>query len=294
MKTLKEHITRAVNGTVNILWIGCIMIVIAFVLQVFVFSSFRIPSDSMSPELIEGDNVVVCKLTIGPRLFNIFASLRGEKTPVYRLPGFKEIERNDVLVFHHLHPNTWDKLEMHMMKYYIKRCIGLPGDTLLIQNGFYKIKGTDIQVGNREAQTHLSLRNKQTFEESVYITYPYDSIMQWNIKDFGPLYIPKANDKISMDRTSYHLYWKLIEWEQQKKLIYKDSLVYLGNQPISEYQFQKNYYFMGGDKADNSQDSRYWGLLPEDYIVGKAWLIWKSSDPYTETYHWKRFFKTID
>ncbi len=247
----------------------------------------------MSPELIMGDNVLVNKLSIGPRLFNIFATLRNEKTTIYRLPGLKKIQRNDVLVFNFPHPNTWEKIEMHMMKYYIKRCIGLPGDTLQIQNGLYRINGVNESLGNSAAQHRIAKRDKSTFEESVYITFPYDSIIQWNIKNFGPLYIPKANDEIIMDRTNYCFYRKLIEWEQQGKLEYKDSLVYLNKQPISSYHFQKNYYFMGGDKAEDSQDSRYWGLLPEEYIVGKAWLIWKSSDLYTGQYHWERFFRTI-
>ena len=85
----------------------------------------------------------------------------------------------------------------------------------------------------------------------------------------------------------------MIEWEQQKTLEYRDSAVYMNNQPIPYYQFQHNYYFMAGDKCENSQDSRYWGLLPEEYIVGKAWIVLKSTDPYTDTFRWERFLKVI-
>jgi signal peptidase I len=66
----------------------------------------------------------------------------------------------------------------------------------------------------------------------------------------------------------------------------------LNGKPLNTYQFQKNYYFMAGDQVEGSQDSRYWGLLPEEYIVGKAWIIRESTDPYTGKFKWDRFKKT--
>ena len=97
-----------------------------------------------------------------------------------------------------------------------------------------------------------------------------------------------------MNRTNYLLYRKLIEWEQKGSLKYQDSAVFLNGKTIESYRFQKNYYFMAGDKGANSQDSRYWGLLPEEYIVGKAVRIWKSVAPYTKKFRWDRFLKKIE
>lgn len=114
-------------------WIlNCVLIIFGFVsvwflLQVFFFTSFRIPSDSMEPELVAGDCVFVNKLLMGPRLFNLSASMKGEQVDIYRLSGLQKLHRDDVLVFNFPHPDRWDKIEMHIMKYYIKRCIGLPG-----------------------------------------------------------------------------------------------------------------------------------------------------------------------
>ena len=96
-----------------------------------------------------------------------------------------------------------------------------------------------------------------------------------------------------MNHRNFQLYKKLIEWEQKKSLQYKDSIVFLNGTSISGYRFLKNYYFMAGDNGMNSQDSRYWGMLPEEYIVGKAWIIWKSIDPYTDKFRWERFLKVI-
>lgn len=287
----KKTINKIVDRGVNLLLISFAMVALWIFFQVFFFASFRIPSDSMEPELTIGDNVLVNKLTTGPRLFNIFASMRNEQTEIYRIPGFKKIKRNDILVFNFPHPNNWNKIEMHILKYYIKRCIGLSGDTLSIRNGSFHVEGVQISLGNIESQKEIAVTEK--FQDGVFHSFPYDSIIGWNIKDFGPLYIPGKGDSITLDQTNYRLYKKLIEWEQQGELQYKDSTVFLKENPINGYRFQKNYYFMAGDNGMNSQDSRYWGLLPEEYIVGKAWIIWKSIDPYTEKFRWDRFLKVI-
>ena len=287
----QKHIRNLINKAVDIVFWSCMVTVLWFTLQVFLFSSFKIPSDSMEPELTIGDNILVLKPTIGPRVFNLFASMRNEQTEIYRIPGIKKIQRNDILVFNFPHPNSWNKIEMHILKYYIKRCVGLPSDTLSIQNGFFHVKGIETSLGNMESQNKIA--TTEQFEDGIFHSFPFDSIISWNIKDFGPLYIPGKGDSITLNQTNCRLYRKLIKWEQQGSLQYKDSTIFLNGTPINGYRFQKNYYFMAGDNGMNSQDSRYWGLLPEEYIVGKAWIIWKSVDPYTDKFRWNRFLKVI-
>ena len=287
----QKHIRNLINKAVDIVFWSCMVTFLWFTLQVFLFSSFKIPSDSMEPELTIGDNILVLKPTIGPRVFNLFASMRNEQTEIYRIPGIKKIQRNDILVFNFPHPNSWNKIEMHILKYYIKRCVGLPSDTLSIQNGFFHVKGIETSLGNMESQNKIA--TTEQFEDGIFHSFPFDSIISWNIKDFGPLYIPGKGDSITLNQTNCRLYRKLIEWEQQGSLQYKDSTIFLNGTPINGYRFQKNYYFMAGDNGMNSQDSRYWGLLPEEYIVGKAWIIWKSVDPYTDKFRWNRFLKVI-
>lgn len=291
MLNMKKHWKNIVQYTIDIVFWLCMTAALWFVLQVFVFASFKIPSDSMEPGLTIGDNILVWKPTLGPRLFNLFASMRNEQTEIYRIPGIKPIKHNDILVFNFPHPNSWDKIEMHILKYYIKRCVGLPGDTLSIRYGFFHVEGLQIPLGNIDSQKQIS--ETKAFQEGIYNSFPFDSIMDWNIKDFGPLYIPGKGDSITLNRTNFQLYKKPIEWEQQRKLEFKDSLVFLNGSSINGYRFRKNYYFMAGDNGMNSQDSRYWGLLPEEYIVGKAWIIWKSVDPYTNEFRWDRFMKVI-
>jgi signal peptidase I len=97
-----------------------------------------------------------------------------------------------------------------------------------------------------------------------------------------------------MDSTAVKLYRNLIEWEQKEKLTFQGKEIFLGDSLIHEYRFQENYYFMGGDYMENSKDSRYWGLLPEPYIVGVATRIWKSVDKSTGKIRWDRVMKKIE
>lgn len=265
-----------------------------FGVQVFIFSSFKIPSDSMGPELITGDNVLVFKPVFGARLFDVSASLSGKQINILRVPGFRKAKRDDVLVFNFPHPNDWRKIEMHILKYYIKRCVAIPGDTLSICNGYYKVSESPGYYGNLDAQKRLSERSIFDIDPEVFNCFPYDSVIKWNIKDFGPLYIPKKGAIIDMDRTNAVLYKKIIEWEQKGTVSIVDGKVLLDGNPIRKYEFKKNYYFMAGDRVEDSQDSRYWGLLPEEYIVGKAWIVWKSVDNYTGAYRWNRFLRRIN
>lgn len=270
---------------VDTLFWGCMVVALFVVMQIFLFSSFKIPSNSMEPRLIAGDYVLVNKLIPGARLFNVFASLRGEQVQIVRLPGLREIRRNDVVVFNYPYPNNLDRIEMHMMKYYIKRCLGLPGDSLSIVNGYYRVNGIFEPVGNIEGQELFSVQsNKMLKDAGLYWSFPKDSLISWNVKNFGPLYLPRKGDVIDMNRENISIYRKLIEWETGQKL----------DPRIVSYTFQKNYYFVAGDRIEDSQDSRYWGLLPEEFIVGKATFIWRSMNPQTRGVRWDRICSRIE
>ena len=270
---------------VDTLFWGCMVVALFVVMQIFLFSSFKIPSNSMEPGLIAGDYVLVNKLIPGARLFNVFASLRGEQVQIVRLPGLREIRRNDVVVFNYPYPNNLDRIEMHMIKYYIKRCLGLPGDSLSIVNGYYRVNGIFEPVGNIEGQELFSVQsNKMLKDAGLYWSFPKDSLISWNVKNFGPLYLPRKGDVIDMNRENISIYRKLIEWETGQKL----------DPRIVSYTFQKNYYFVAGDRIEDSQDSRYWGLLPEEFIVGKATFIWRSMNPQTRGVRWDRICSRIE
>ncbi|OUN80028.1 MULTISPECIES: signal peptidase I [unclassified Bacteroides] len=268
--------------------------------QVFLFASFSIPSDSMVPVLRPGDYVLVDKPLKGARIFDVWDAAEHRPFEIRRLPGLEEFRRGEVLVFNFPYPERWDSIGFDVMLYYVKRCIGEPGDTVEIRDARYLVRGTDVPVGNTDAQERLSRLlskksgRKEMIRQHCYYTFPHDSTLGWNVCNFGPLYVPARGDSIEMTRNHYLFYRNLIEWEQRRKLVQKDDGFYLEGKRITGYRFRENYYFMGGDNCFNSQDSRYWGLLPEPYLVGKATRIWKSVDPYTGSVDWRRVWKRIE
>ena len=269
-------------------------VVILFLMQLFCFTSFRIPSDSMEPALKDGDRILVNKMIKGARLFDVFAALNNEDITIHRMPGWGNFKRNDILVFNFPYRmNRWDSIRLDVMQYYVKRCIALPGDTLEIREGFYKIRGCDERLGNYNAQHYLADLEYPEQHGIVVGTFPYDGQLGWTIREFGPLPIPLKGQTVMMNRTNYLLYRQLISWEQKKKLRLNYGQVLLGDSLISQYRFKKNYYFVSGDNMANSQDSRYWGMLPEEYIVGKATRIWYSEDKFTGKSRWNRMMKKI-
>ena len=272
----------------------CVLALVWVLLQVTSFTSFRVPSPSMYPTLIPGDYILVNKWIMGARIFDIWESAEEKDVEIYRLPGVRNVKRNDVLVFHFPYPRSNDSISMHLLKYYVKRCIALPGDTMGIKQGHYYIKGFDGLVGNVEAQKRISRLDKNDARGVVMDAYPWDKYLNWTIQDFGPLHVPARGQTVAMDSTAVKLYRKLIEWEQKKPMTRNGNKVYLGDSLIQEYRFRENYYFMGGDNMENSKDSRYWGLLPEPYIVGVATRIWKSVDKYTDEVRWDRIMKKIE
>lgn len=295
MNNNSKTIRKIGNAFLNLFYYTSMMVFGFIMLRVFVFGSYKIPTNSMEPSIVPGDYILVNKLAYEARLFDLFDAVEGKKVKIRRVPGYSHIQHNDVVVFHIPHPNRWEKIEMNMSKYFIKRCIGISGDTLRIVNGIYTVNSDEEKrLGNYTEQLILSHKTKEMLPDGVYNTFPWDSTFNWNIRNLGPIYIPKKGDRIILDRANVLLYRKIIEWEKGYSLPFENNTLQDNGKPLLNFTFSHNYYFMGGDKVENSQDSRYWGLLPDDLIVGKAWLVWKSVDTYSDRFRWERFLRKIE
>ena len=126
--------------------------------------------------------------------------------------------------------------------------------------------------------------------DSAREVYPYDRIHDWSRDNYGPIWIPSKGATLTLTPQNYSVYDRAIRVYEHNKLEMKDGKIYLNDQETNRYTFKMNYYWMMGDNRHGSQDSRYWGFVPEDHVVGEAWLIWMS---WEHGVRWKRLFTRI-
>lgn len=281
---------RSLKSFMLLLFLG---IILAIIFRLFFVATFRIPTPSMEPAIISGDQIIVSKLIPGPRFFKNYKFLETNSRPdLFRLKGWRTVRRNDILVFNF--PNSRrNKTDLDLNIFYVKRCIALPGDTFLIVNGVNRVLGNSTSLGDSISQQRLSDYLSMYKDADFLDAFPKNKNFSWTILNFGPLYIPKAGDRIELDSINIHLYKRLIEYESSSEVKTRNSQIYLGDSLITSFTFDTNYYFMAGDYVFDSRDSRYWGLLPEDHIVGKVSAILYSKDRNTGKLRWNRVLKFI-
>ena len=263
--------------------------------RVFLFDRFPVNSDSMAPSIVAGDKIGVNKLLFGARIYKNLDFFQGKKMQSWRVPGFRAICRNDIVVFNAVRGQERNKLEFNFSTVFVKRCVGLPGDTLSIVNGYYRNhSASGLILGIPEQQERLSTPDTLQLTQGAKLALKYTREQyDWTIFNLGPLYIPRAGATVGLDSMNYNIFRIAIEYETDQPLTYVEGKVRLGEDEITGYTFAENYYFMAGDHALNSDDSRYWGFVPESFIIGIAPRIISSRDPFSGKFRWNRLLKKI-
>jgi signal peptidase I len=121
---------------------------------------------------------------------------------------------------------------------------------------------------------------------------------RWELDNYGPLPVPKKGQVIALSPGNAAIYYKIVsQYEHNQNIGWANGMITQDGKPLTSYTIKQNYYWMMGDNRHNSEDSRFWGFVPEDHVVGKAVLIWLSVDPFGDFWHkvrWNRLFHTID
>lgn len=159
---------------------------------------------------------------------------------------------------------------------------------ILTHNNAEKIKGmSNVQL----LEPYVAPAG--SWDESIF---PNDPHYAWNVDNFGPLYIPEKGAVIFLDSSNISLYRKVISEYESNKLEVRNGKIFINDKETNQYTFKMDYYFMMGDNRHNSLDSRFWGFVPEDHVVGKAvfiWMSWESNANFLNKIRWGRLFRTI-
>lgn len=287
---------KFLNRLTNVILVSFGLLVLWGMIRVFWIDSFIIPSDSMLPTLQAGDKILVDKSLFGARIYRDFHfNKEGIDLNSFRTNGTRGIRRNDVIVFNV--PVNEGQIKFVINYVYCKRCLALPGDTISIENGFYRNNNYQGVLGNINMQRKLSKMKASTFHPDVFNTPPFEKCLpHWTIKNYGPLCIPRKGDLIAITPREARLYQKILEWELKAKVRVDSTFkhVYAQGQELKRHRFLHDYYFLAGDHVMDSRDSRYWGLVPDDYIVGIVTRIEYSKNKNDGGWNGERFMKKVE
>lgn len=365
-------------------WISSILfaVVAATIVHTYFMQPFTIPTSSLEKTLLVGDFLFVSKFHYGARtpmtpisfpmvhdtipVIKTKSYLKKPQIPYFRFPGFQKIKRNDIVVFS-WPPDTLTNITdprspvdikpLDKKSNYVKRCVGLPGDSLEIRDGYVFINGKQNVLPSRAKlqfayavrttaplssqllidrynitdnfnydsqngvyyfaaisdESLALLKNNPNVSEVISLKgkkgqanagmFPHNPIYEWNADYYGPLYIPKAGATANITPETLPLYRRIIEVYEgseigiDNKISQSGTQVLLNGNPLTQYTFKLDYYWMMGDNRNNSQDARMWGFVPFTHVVGKPVFVWMSWDSNAKgianKIRWDRMFTTV-
>lgn len=349
-------------------------VIVATLVHTYLIQPYTIPTSSLEKSLLVGDFLFVSKMNYGARVPMTTVALpmvhdsipmtkrksylSWPQLPYFRLPAFQKIKNCDIVVFnwpvdtvYKFRDNSGRRADKPIDKKsnYVKRCVGIPGDSLQIKDGIVYIDGKILALPERAKPQYsykIALDGKTPIDfeylfKDMHVTdgagftselrdtlfvsalttasaerlknvpgittvtriiskdvedgiFPH--IHKWNRDNFGPIYIPQAGKSVAINFMTLPFYSQIITEYEKNKLEVKGGDIYINGKKTKTYTFKQDYFWMMGDNRHNSEDSRYWGYVPADHIVGKPVFIWMSWDTNGKGFgkiRWERLFTTV-
>ena len=243
---------RSIKVTI---WVWCILLSLVLLkmgTRVFVGDWFPVNTSSMAPTIIPGDKIWVNKLIFGARIYKNPKFLDGMPLQTFRVKGLRKIKNGDVVVFNApIHQTECDSIVFRIDYIYVKRCVGVPGDTVRLP-----------RHSRRGASGGRNENGRQNY--------------------YGELYVPQKGDTIYLNRNNRRLYRTVIAYETN------------GTLSFDYHVFKNNYYFMRGDNTLHSYDSRYFGFVPEEFIIGVSRrVLFNNRDGWKQKFDGRRILKRL-
>lgn len=296
-------------------------VVVVLLLRGFAFTSCLIPSTGMENSLFQGERILVNKWSYGLRLplMSAFSYHRWRERPV---------QKRDIVVFNNpagIQQPTIDRREI-----YISRCIGTPGDTLLVDS-LFSVSSPEAQFNPDKKRLYTYPASKENLITSLIRTlsitndglmgsddsthvrsfsrYEYYLLEQaigdrnWirpltekQDKELKPLIVPSKGKALRVYPWNITLMRNTLVMHEGKQAEIKNDTLYIDGKPTQHCFFTKDYYWMASNNSVNLSDSRLFGFVPQDHMIGKASLIWFSKEKGTgilDGYRWNRFFQSV-
>ena len=243
---------------------------IFLVLNSFVIASFEVPTGSMENEIMTGDFLLVNKFVWGgttPRTI----PLTNIKLPHFKLPALWSVERGDVIVF--AFPGMRDEVDPEVFAYYLKRAVAIAGDTLEVKNRILYVNGNLAPIPrnmkfNSGIVKPIGYGDPRIFPQGE----------PFNEDNYGPIRIPKKGDVIELNSSNFDK-WKIFIQRENHLAELKDVKVLIDGNEVTSYTVGRDYVFGMGDNRDNSLDSRFWGFVPVEEIIGTPLIVYWSWNP---------------
>jgi len=261
-ETVVEHLVAWVK---TVVWAVSVVTIV----NGLALASFTVPTGSMERTVMAGDYVFVNKFIYGPSTPQVIPFIN-MSMPFYKLPPLSPPAQGDVIVF--IFPGNRDQAKADNFEYYLKRCIAVAGDTLHIRGGRTYVNGVEypLPAEGQFANWPPELRQAR-YEEDKYLTFPPNR--GYTRDDYGPIRIPAKGDVIKLSPANIGEWATFIRREGH---LLDEVNISIDGTRVTEYVVERDYVFGMGDNRDNSLDSRYWGFIPEEDVVGTPMIVYWS------------------